>query len=139
MPVFIWPPSLPQSPITNGYKESMPSNLLRSEAEYGPAKVRRRGGAKPVIVKATYILSTEEVEILDKFVYENIGGGAICFDWPRPRFSVSSNGSKYVRARLVPSSDGLYIKTNVGNTVDHWQIELSLEIFPDVPALSAVQ
>lgn len=138
MTVFIWPLSLPQSPITNGYKESMPSNLLRSEAEYGPAKVRRRGGAKPVTVKATYILSTEEVEILDKFVYESIGGGAICFDWPRPRFSGSSNGSKYVRARLVPSSDGLYIKTNVGNTVDYWQIELSLEIFPDVPALSAV-
>lgn len=137
MAVFIWPPSLPQSPITNGYKESMPSNLLRSEAEYGPAKVRRRGGAKPVTVKATYILSTEEVEILDEFVYESIGGGAICFDWPRPRFSVSSNGSKYVRARIVPSSDGLYSKSNVGNTVDFWQVDLSLEIFPDVPTLSS--
>lgn len=139
MAVFIWPPSLPQSPITNGYKENMPSNLIRSDADYGPAKVRRRGGAKPVTVTASYILSTKEVEILDAFVYDSIGGGAICFDWPRPRFSkTKDSGGRYVRARIVPSSDGLYIKSNVGNTVDHWQIDLKLEIFPDVPPLSSL-
>lgn len=137
MAVYVWPLSLPQSPIANGYKEDMPSNLIRSDAEYGPAKVRRRGGAKPVTVSASYILSTEEVEILDNFVYESIGGGAICFDWPRPRFSKSQDGGKYVRARLVPSSDSLYSKSNVGSTVDFWQIDLKLEIFPDVPALSS--
>lgn len=137
MATFVWPPSLPQSPITNGYKESMPSNILRSDAEYGPAKVRRRGGSKPIVVSASYILSTEEVEILDNFVYESIGGGAVCFDWPRPRFSTAQDGTKYVRARIVPSSDGLYSKSNVGNTVDFWQVDLSLEIFPDVPTLSS--
>ena len=137
MATFVWPPALPQSPIANGYKESMPSNLLRSEAEYGPAKVRGRGGAKPVKVTASYILSTEEAEILDRFVYDSIGGGAVCFDWPRPRFSTYHEGIKYVRARIVPSSDGLYTKSSVGNTVDYWQVELTLEIFPDVPTLTA--
>ena len=135
MPSIVWPPSLPQSPIANGYKESMPSNILRSDAEYGPAKVRKRGGSKPITVKASYVLTTEEVETLDNFVYNNIGGGAICFDWPRPRFS--HGGSKYVRARIVPASDGLYDKSVVGNTVDFWQVELTLEIFPDVPPLSS--
>lgn len=137
MAIIVWPLSLPQSPIANGYKESMPSDIIRSDAEYGPAKVRRRGGSKPIVVSASYILSTEETEILDNFVYENIGGGAICFDWPRPRFSTTQNGTRYVRARIVPSSDGLYSKSNVGNTVDFWQIDLKLEIFPDVPTLSS--
>lgn len=137
MATFVWPPSLPQSPIANGYKESMPSNLIRSDAEYGPAKVRKRGGAKPIVVSASYILSTEEVEILDEFMYESIGGGAICFDWPRPRFSTTQDGTRYVRARIVPSSDSLYNKSNVGNTVDFWQVDLNLEIFPDVPPLSS--
>ena len=49
MAVYVWPLSLPQSPIANGYKEDMPSNLIRSDAEYGPAKVRRRGGQNPLL------------------------------------------------------------------------------------------
>ena len=137
MASVIWPHALPQTPILNGYKEQMPSNLIRSDAEYGPAKVRKRGGAKPVTVNASYILSTQEAEILDDFVYNSIAGGAICFDWPRPRFSKTKEGdNRYVRARLVPSSDSLYSKSNVSNTVDFWQVDLTLEIFPDVPSLS---
>lgn len=137
MASVIWPHALPQTPVLNGYKEQMPSNLIRSDAEYGPAKVRKRGGAKPVTVNASYILSTQEAEILDDFVYNSIAGGAICFDWPRPRFSKTKEGdNRYVRARLVPSSDSLYSKSNVSNTVDFWQVDLTLEIFPDVPALS---
>lgn len=137
MASVIWPLTLPQTPVINGYKEQMPSNLIRSDAEYGPAKVRKRGGAKPVTVNASYILSTQEAEILDDFVYNSIAGGAICFDWPRPRFSKTKEGdNRYVRARLVPSSDSLYSKSNVSNTVDFWQVDLTLEIFPDVPTLS---
>lgn len=137
MPSIIWPLTLPQTPVINGYKEQMPSNLIRSDAEYGPAKVRKRGGARPVTVNASYILSTEEAEILDAFVYNSIGGGAICFDWPRPRFSkIKEGNNRYVRARLVPSSDSLYSKSNVSNTVDFWQVDLTLEIFPDVPTMS---
>lgn len=132
----IWPFSLPQAPIINGYKEQMPSNIIRSDAEYGPAKVRKRGGAKPVTVNASYILSTEEAEILDNFVFNTIAGGAICFDWPRPRFSKMKEGNRYVRARLVPSSDSIYSKSIVNDTVDFWKVELTLEIFPDVPTSS---
>lgn len=137
MAVIIWPPSLPQTPLTNGYKESMPTNIIRSETETGPAKVRKRGGSKPVTVNASYILSTEQMEVFDTFVYGSLAGGAKCFDWPRPRFSTSEDGTKYVRARLVPSSDSLYTKSNVSNTVDFWQVDLAIEIFPDIPPLMA--
>ena len=130
----IWPLTLPQVPIISGYTESMPSNLLRSEMETGPAKVRRRGNAKPITIKAPYILSTEQMEFLDTFVYETIGGGAVCFDWPRPRFY--SGDTRYVRARLVPASDSLYDRTTVDGTTDFWSVTLTLEIFPDVPTIN---
>ena len=68
----IWPLTLPQSPLISGYSESMPSTLLRSETETGPAKVRRRGNAKPVTVQATYIMSTEHMELFDTFVYKTV-------------------------------------------------------------------
>lgn len=129
-----WPLTLPQSPLLSGYTETMPSTLLRSDTDTGPAKVRRRGNAKPVVVQASYILSTEQVELLDTFVYETIGGGARCFDWPRPRFK-AQNG-RYVRARLMPSSDGLYNRSVIDGTSDFWNVTLSLEIFPDVPTIN---
>lgn len=132
----IWPSSLPQMPLIEGYSEVMPTNLIRSNTDTGPAKVRKRGNAKPVVVKASYLLSTQEVEILDEFVEEQLSGGAICFDWVRPRFS--TNTSNYVRARLMPNNDGLYTKSIVSNTTDFWQVELAFEIFPNVPVLSGV-
>ena len=130
----IWPLTLPQSPLISGYSESMPSTLLRSETETGPAKVRRRGNAKPVTVQATYIMSTEQMELFDTFVYKTVGGGAVCFDWPRPRFK--SGDGRYVRARIVPSSNGLYDRSVVDSTTDFWNVTLSLEIFPDVPTVN---
>lgn len=133
MPGSIWPFTLPQKPLISGYSEVMPSNLLRSETETGPAKVRRRGGAKPVVAQASYIMSTEQIQLLDKFVYETIDGGAVCFDWPRPKFKSSQGG--YVRARLLPSSDGLFTITSVDNTSDFWSVTLSLELFPDIPTV----
>ena len=130
----IWPLTLPQMPLISGYSESMPSNLIRSETDTGPAKVRRRGNAKPVTVQASYIMNTEQMELLDTFMYETIGGGAVCFDWPRPRFK--SGDGKYVRARIVPSSNGLYDRSVVDSTTDFWNVTLTLEIFPDVPTVN---
>lgn len=130
----IWPLTLPQTPLISGYSETMPSTLLRSETETGPAKVRRRGNAKPVTVQASYILNTEQMELLDTFVYEIIGGGAVCFDWPRPRFKSGDGG--YVRARLIPASDGLYSRSVVDSTTDFWNVTLSLEIFPNIPTIN---
>ena len=130
----IWPDTLPRVPLISGYTETMPSTLLRTETETGPAKVRRRGNAKPVTVQASYIFTTEQAEDFDYFVYNVIGGGAICFDWPRPRFKTFD--SKYVRARLVPSSDGLYSKSVVDSTTDFWNVTITLEIFPDIPTIN---
>ena len=130
----IWPLTLPQSPLVSGYTETMPSNLLRSETETGPVKVRRRGGAKPIVAQATYVLSSEQTDLLDTFVYGSIGGGAMCFDWPRPKFKKSE--VSYVRARLVPTADGMYAKYAVDGSNDFWKVTLTIEMFPDVPTIN---
>lgn len=134
---YSWPLALPQKPLADGYSETVPNTLLRSETDTGPAKVRRRGGAKPYTIKANYLLSTEQCEVLDSFLMDTLGGGARCFDWPRPMFHRNADGSfRRVRARIVPSQDGLYTKNFASGLVDRWNVTLTLEIFPDVPTLA---
>lgn len=133
----IWPYLLPQRPLASDYREAMPSNLIRSDTDTGPSKVRRRGNARPIVVTASYWLTTEQCEMLDEFVFDTLGGGAVCFDWPRPKFHQDAEGKdQYVRARIQPGSDSLYAKSFLSNSIDLWQVQLTLEIFPDVPVSS---
>ncbi len=123
----IWPLGLPQRPLRSNFKESMPSNLLTSSMGTGPAKIRRRGNAKPVPFSVTYALTDTQLAILDEFTDATIAGGAICFDFPHPRTG------QYMRVRLSPQSeDALYDKQYFGKTL-RWQIQLKLEAFPDAP------
>ncbi len=38
----VWPPSLPQRPLAQGFSEQAPDTLIRTQMEAGPPKVRRR-------------------------------------------------------------------------------------------------
>lgn len=140
MPQIIWPETLPQSPQLEGYKETRPSHLIRSSTEYGPAKVRGRGGNKPITVEATYIMTDEQVAALDTFIYDTDGlaGGVRCFNWRRPKWGRSGHtgnptwtkanrldgttqptaaSDNYVRARIVPSGEDSMYELSVVDTI----------------------
>lgn len=121
----IWPLALPQCPKISGFSEKSPNNLVRSDMDTGPAKVRRRGGAKPWQVSATYILTKAQLSTLQAFVADTLADGALCFDWPHP---VKGN---YVRARLLGGSDSIYEATP--STPDIWTVPLNIEYWPDAP------
>lgn len=120
----IWPLVFP-CPLLSGFSGKTPNNLIRSDMDTGPAKVRRRGGAKPRQVQASYMLSREQLSILSVFVGETIADGAVCFDWPHPTLG------RYVRARMVGGSDGLYSVSPVSPEL--WQVPLTIEYWPDAP------
>lgn len=122
----IWPLDLPQAPQRDGWSDTAPNNLLRSEMESGPMKVRRRGNAKPHTAKATYVFTDEEADVFERFALETLAGGAIAFDWWHPTLR------RYVRARLAPEGDGLFSKQYWGGTYA-WQYSLTFEYWPDVP------
>lgn len=122
----IWPLALPQKPQRSGYSKKIPNNLIRSDMDTGPAKVRRRGGAKPEQVTGTYILTSEQLAVLETFVKETIAGGALCFDYPHPQTGA------HVRARLVGGSDSITEAQLWGNT-NALQVTLTIEYWPDAP------
>lgn len=148
MAQIIWPLTLPQVPQLSDYKESRPSHILRSSTEYGPAKVRARGGNKPIMAEATYYMTDEEVKSLDTFIYDTDGlaGGVRCFDWPRPKWGRKNNAitkptwqrdritegdvgriyqaprmtsDGYVRARIVPASEDAMYELTPLDTIGH--------------------
>ena len=126
----VWPPALPQVPLRDGYTDSAPSNLLRTDMDTGPAKVRRSGTARPHTVQATYVLYDDEAEILEEFILETLAGGALCFDWPHPTLK------RQVRARIVPSDSNLFARSYYSQTIA-WQYTLTLEYWPDAPITGA--
>lgn len=123
----IWPLALPQTPLVNGYKESQPSHLLRSQTDTGPAKVRRRGHAKPVSITATYLMTEQQLDLFDSFATGTIMGGALAFDWWDAR------NLRYVRARIVPQGEDVLYERQPHGTTLRWQVTLRLEVFPDAP------
>lgn len=124
MPAPIWPLDLPQRPLRSGYSDKLPNNQLRSEMDSGPDKVRGKGKAEAEVDTVTYVLRDSQRDLFKSFVRDTLQGGVLCFDWPHPTLR------RYVRARLVASSDSLVSIQPYGNTLA-WQTTLTVEYWPD--------
>lgn len=105
-----WPTSLPQSPLRDGYEETMTSATLRTETEVGPAKLRRRYRSSPIHHKMRFIMDESQLNTLETFYKTDTVGGALEFTMPHPiknttmtvrfledrPYSVTYYGSKYM-------------------------------------------
>lgn len=81
----VWPQSLPQVLLLDGYQEEPPNLVMRTEMDAGPAKVRRRftAGERPII--GALHLTKAQVQTLDDFYLITLQGGSVKFDWSHPR------------------------------------------------------
>lgn len=79
-----WPATLP-APALSSLKESPPRNLIRSEMDKGPAKVRRRTTANVRPLSFNLKLTSAEVTTLDTFFVTTVNSGADEFDYTHPR------------------------------------------------------
>lgn len=114
-----WPGTLPgfDEILADGYRETAPQNVIRTEMETGPAKVRRRGTAAPEMVSGTMLLTTAQVATLRTFFDSTISYGATEFDGTHPRTGASVS----MRFMAPPQAAASGI---------HWLVTLNLEILP---------
>ena len=79
------PSTLPQFLDQDGYTETPPKLMIRTQMEAGVPKRRRRfsSGVRPI--KGQMILTFEETQILDDFFNITLSGGSNVFDWVHPR------------------------------------------------------
>ena len=80
----VWPSGLP--PISpDGYNESPPNNVIRSEMDGGPPKIRPRSTAGVRPISMTMHMTDVQVEVLDSFFVTTLMSGSIPFEWTHPR------------------------------------------------------
>jgi phage-related protein len=83
----IWPVALPQIPVPEGWKETLPKNAIRSstgdDGITTQQRQRYRSAARPFT--ASVELTRDQTLILDAFFLDDLGGGALQFSWTNPR------------------------------------------------------
>lgn len=112
-----WPIELP-SALINTYNEGVQNNILRSQTDKGPAKLRRRTTANVYNMSFMMTLTPAQVDILEDFYYDDIFSGALQFDFVHPRTGITVQ-ARFVEPYSLQDIDGLYYKVGI-----------SLEILP---------
>jgi hypothetical protein len=113
-----WPGTLPDWVLSQGYGEKPPDQLLRSQVEQGPAKVRRRYTAAPRPVQVSIAVTAAQLETFDAFYLTTLEGGALTFDWQHPRTGVSKT-FRFVKQPEYTHLGGL-----------QYTVSMDLEIMP---------
>lgn len=80
-----WPVTLPTTPLQDGYSETLPNNIIRTQMDKGPAKVRKRMTSNVRPISCAFVLTTAQLAIFESFFITDCAYGAIHFDWAHPR------------------------------------------------------
>ena len=80
----IWPEILPVYPLLQGYRETMPETVLRSDMETGPAKLRQRSTATISKIHLQFLVNDTQLTAFRDFYQETLSGGALGFSFYHP-------------------------------------------------------
>lgn len=118
---YVWPGSLPQTPLADGYAETPSDIVERMPMDKGPAKMLWRGVmAEPLSV--AFLMTDAQLATLRNFVKNTIKRVAR-FGFPHP-----TQGGQ-VEVRLVPGGEGVLF-TAQRLAPGRWRVAISLEILP---------
>ncbi|WP_119305216.1 hypothetical protein [Dongia deserti] len=80
----LWPASLPQDVLVDGYEHNWGVGTIRSQTDTGPAKQRRRFTAVPRPFKALTEVDRTQLATLYAFWRDTLAMGSLPFDWVYP-------------------------------------------------------
>ena len=90
---IMWPLSLPQYPLVQGYQDTPGRAVIVSDFDVGPRRQRKRSSAAMRKVSATYYMRNSVKSDWESFYELSLGRS---FWWPDPM-----NGGAYVYARIA--------------------------------------
>ncbi|MDH3997701.1 MAG: hypothetical protein OET90_02575 [Desulfuromonadales bacterium] len=117
---ILWPVTLPQKPLRRGFSESAPKQLLRTQMDVGPAKIRRRFTAAVRPFAIILKLTSAQVQIFDDFYNEDCAAGSLPFSWTHPRTGAAAT------FRFAGDEPPSYVPGGG----DWWTITFNLELMP---------
>ena len=95
MAIPTWPSTLPLQPLVDGYEETWFSQTEFKTPDSGAPIVRRKQALSMRAFKVKFVLTEEQVNILDNFIYKTLEGGALRFEFTHPRTKESVEMSFY--------------------------------------------
>ncbi len=113
-----WPTSLPTAPMISGLNETLADNLVRTQMDQGPAKVRRRSTANVKPLQIQYVLTVAQKDTLITFFVTTLVSGSLSFTFTDPLTDSSST----VRFTGPPSFKAV--------SAIAWATTLALEVLP---------
>ena len=105
-----WPSTLYGTVLKSGYNETVPENIIRTEMDVGPAKIRRRGTAAVRPFTFNLFLSPTQLSALDTFYVTTLKSGSLSFTFKSPRTQVEGDYQFVAPPSYSPSDQG-YIVT----------------------------
>ncbi|WP_026191329.1 hypothetical protein [Methylosinus sp. LW4] len=82
MTIPVWPASLPQRILRDGYSEPLPDGRLFTKPSAGPPKSRRRYSKAAVPITATIVVDYASKARLERFWVEELDWGSLPFIMP---------------------------------------------------------
>ena len=123
MAIPVWPASLPQKALVQGYSESYPNTMISFKVDSGVPKSRRKGANIPFPISVNLNITSGQLNDLEDFVTGPLEGGALMFYFTHPRKRES------ILVQLVAESeDKLYTITARG--LDAYLVKLKMIILP---------
>lgn len=101
----IWPASLPQDPLRQGYGEEFGMDQARSQNDAGPHKVRPLSSASPDRLQLPFDCTRAQVATLKTFVKDTLAQGSLAFDFLDPREQVTLSYRFLEKPRLGTLSE----------------------------------
>jgi hypothetical protein len=117
----IWPTSLPQEALSNGYSEAYPNNLLRSETDAGFGKVRNKGATPPFTFVIPMQFTMAQLTDFLNFYQNVLRNGALRFEHKHYRTGQT------VEMRLKPQGEDFFVVQKDGH---NWKTTLKIEVLP---------
>lgn len=111
-----WPPMLP-CPLMDGYSDGVQPNVIRSDMDVGPQKLRRRSTADTVNISFNLLLKSSDVSVLDAFYRVETKSGTLPFNFVHPRTKQTVE-CRFLSAPSYGSRSGWY------------SANISLEVLP---------
>lgn len=93
-------------------------NVIRSDMDVGPAKVRRRYTATIKQYGLRMVLTKAQIATLETFIDSTLGGGALTFDWVDHRTGAAAT------YRFI----GRPAYQTIG--AEYWSADMALELLP---------
>lgn len=111
---IMWPAELPQVLMLNGLSAEKQNNVIRTQMDAGPQKIRRRYTVATKDFSGQIIVSEQQRQILENWYDNDIASGSLRFFMKDPQTLILSQ-FRFLEKYKEDSINGL------------WKITLSLE------------